>query len=476
MKKKKVYLIAGISAAVILVAGVSIYAYAASSSTEEETVYKETTVEKGNLTVGVTESGSVTIGTLTQDIDFEESSSSSTSSSGGMTTSAQSSSSASLYVEEVYVSVGQEVSEGDAILKLTDDSVEDYRSTLESAVEEASASVSEAELSAAKQKLEASYSYEMSVTEGSVAEEEYETTLAELQEAVDEAQQAVDDSASLIYYYQAQISNGIDFSEDLASEQENYEKLCTKLKSAQNTYTTKAIEAKKTYEEALLAASNADSQYSVDVSGVDDEISDAQEALEEAQEALEEFEEFVGDGIIYAEYTGTIMEVGYSAGDTISSSTSVAVFADDTSVTMEVSVSQEDISDISIGDAVNIELNAYEDREFEGEVYSMDTSVSSGSSTVSYSVVVVFTGDISGVYTDMTGNVTFIQKQVEDVLYVSNKAIINDGTVSYVKVKDSDGNIEQVQVITGFSDGVNVEIQSGLEEGETVLIESKVTT
>ncbi len=30
-----------------------------------------------------------------------------------------------------------------------------------------------------------------------------------------------------------------------------------------------------------------------------------------------------------------------------------------------------------------------------------------------------------------------------DVVYVSNKAIINEGTASYVKVKDSDGTIEK---------------------------------
>ena len=132
------------------------------------------------------------------------------------------------------------------------------------------------------------------------------------------------------------------------------------------------------------------------------------------------------------------------------------------------------MTQIAVGDEVNIELTAYEDQIFTGEVLGMDTSTSSGSSTVSYEVKVAFTGDVTGIYMDVTGNVTFIQKQVEDVLYVSNKAIINEGTASYIKVKDSDGTIRKVQVETGFSDGVNVEITSGVSEGETVLIESQV--
>ena len=58
---------------------------------------------------------------------------------------------------------------------------------------------------------------------------------------------------------------------------------------------------------------------------------------------------------------------------------------------MTVSVSQEDISNVAIGDAVNIELTAYEDVIYDGTVESIDTSTSSGSSTVSYNVTVIFT-------------------------------------------------------------------------------------
>ena len=89
-------------------------------------------------------------------------------------------------------------------------------------------------------------------------------------------------------------------------------------------------------------------------------------------------------------------------------------------------------------------------------------------------MTVAFTGDVSGVYADMTANVTFIQEQVTDVLYVSNKAIRTEGTASYVKVKDADGTVRTVDVVTGFSDGVNVEIVSGLSEGEIVLVEGQV--
>ena len=472
MKKKKVTVVLSLgAAALLLIGGISVYAHQTSDSGESETVYKETTAEYGTLTVGITESGSVTIGSISQDMaeDISTSSNSGSSQTSGTQTTGTSTnnSSVALEVEEVYVSVGQQVKAGDALLKLTDESIEKYRKKLKEAVTEASADYNSAALSSAKEKVSASYSYNLSVAEGSVAQEEYEATISELQDAVDEAQEAVDESQALLTYYQEMIDSGMDLSESLADEQENYDKLYNKLKAAKSAYTTKSVEAEKKYKEAMLSYENADSQYSADVTGVDVSVDTAQDTLTDAKEALSEFEIFVGDG--------TIMSVGYEAGDDLSTSTSIVTFADTDAVTMTVSVSEEDISEIAIGDEVMIELNAYEDQTFSGEVESIDTSVSSGSSTVSYNVTVKINGDVDGIYTDMTGNVTFIEKQVADVVYVSNKAIINEGTASYVKVKDSDGTIEKKEVTTGFSDGVNVEITEGLSEGETVLIESQVT-
>lgn len=460
MKKKKVTVVLSLgAAALLLIGGISVYAHQTSDSGESETVYKETTAEYGTLTVGITESGSVTIGSISQDMDEDISTSSNSGSSqtsGTQTTgTSTNNSSVVLEVEEVYVSVGQQVKAGDALLKLTDESIEKYRKKLKEAVTEASADYNSAALSSAKEKVSANYSYNLSVAEGSVAQEEYEATISELQDAVDEAQEAVDESQALLTYYQEMIDSGMDLSESLADEQENYDKLYNKLKAAKSAYTTKSVEAEKKYKEAMLSYENADSQYSADVTGVDVSVNTAQDTLTDAKEALSEFEIFVGDGL--------------SAG------TSIVTFADTDAVTMTVSVSEEDISEIVIGDEVMIELNAYEDQTFSGEVESIDTSVSSGSSTVSYNVTVKINGDVDGIYTDMTGNVTFIEKQVADVVYVSNKAIINEGTASYVKVKDSDGTIEKKEVTTGFSDGVNVEITEGLSEGETVLIESQVT-
>ena len=73
----------------------------------------------------------------------------------------------------------------------------------------------------------------------------------------------------------------------------------------------------------------------------------------------------------------------------------------------------------------------------------------------------------------MTANVTFISKKVKDVLYVSNKAVITEGSENYVLKKTDDGE-EKVRVDIGFSNGSIAEI-SGVAEGDTLLIKGKVS-
>ena len=139
-----------------------------SGNNKEEIVYKETKVEFGELSVGITESSSVDMETTTQSFDLDisaliknESSGSSGSTqgqssapSGQMAQSGQMggaiqfptltgsgvsyiSQQADVMVEEIVVSVGQKVEKGTLLLTLTKDSVEEIRSQLETDLLEA---------------------------------------------------------------------------------------------------------------------------------------------------------------------------------------------------------------------------------------------------------------------------------------------------------------------------------------------------
>ncbi len=470
---------------------------------EETTSYKQETVKYGSVITGITESGSVAYGTTEQVFSVPEvvetSSESSVSTEtgnndlsadwnqmgqgmsnmGGMESMASESSSAGsdteLEVGEVCVAVGQVVSEGTELIRLTEDSVAAYREELDSAVESAELSVRQEEINVESKKAEADYTYAMYIAEGENAEETYNATIKSLDNAVTELEEELEEASEEVETLQSEYDAGEDVEEDLEAAQLNYDTVESNLQIAENNRTTQSIEAKQTYETAITNYNYADQLYEIDTNGLEDDLNDAQEVLEEAQAAQTEFDEQISDGAIYAEYAGTILSVSCSAGDTLTNDSVLVTFSDENDVTITVSVAQEDIADISIGEPVSISLTAYENETFDGEVTGISTAAEAGSATVNYEVTAAFTGDTSKVYSGMSGEVTFVTKEEADTLYISNRAVWTDGPRSYVKVLREDGSVDEVTITTGYSNGTTVAVTSGLEEGEIVLIESQVT-
>lgn len=564
--------------------------------TKTATVTKENTAKKGNLTVGITESGTMEIGSITQSYELDTSSAgiSSSSSSSGTSSSGSSSSDSSnksdaqgmqnmggamgmaggqsgsdssssttkttssssgnesvsdsdLVIKKVCITSGQNVKKGDTILKLTTKSVSNVRKLYKAAVSSAKLSLKEAKVDRDSDKLTAEYEYKERIAAGKSAKTTYKATLQSLDSAVVTAQNNYNTAVSGIKTLPSKIKNlkkkikkaggsttvykststnqntgsnagnntgnmnGTGMGDDknggtsgtgttagstgsqsssntvtimqqqLASYQQqlseyksNLKNLKSQLKSAKKARKTGKISAKKTYDAAMLQYSNAKTLYNVAMDGIDDDVKDAQETLKDAQKALKTFEKYAGTGVIKAECSGTVTSVGYEDGETLSTDTDIATYMNSDAVTTSVSVAQDDISEIEVGDTVNISLSAYEGKTFHGKVTSISTT-SSGTSTVSYPVVVTMTGDVSSIYAGMSADVTFVTKEVKDVLYISNKAVETEGTKSYVTKKNSDASTTKTQVKTGFSDGHNVQIESGLSEGDTVLIESRVS-
>ena len=503
-----------------------------SVSATTDAAYKTETVRKGTVSSGISESGTVTYGTTEQtfsvaeitEVSLSSSDSSSDSSDSGNSesqsgtsvgsaagnvagggsmdmaamqenaggdamaqagsnqTSGQNSSSGSttsdadtaLVVEEVYAVTGQVVAEGDPILKITDDSIADYQAQLEAAVETAQLNVKQEEINAESKKSEADYTYQMYLAEGETAEETYQATITSLENAVSDLEEDLADAQDDVDTYQYYVDCGYDYDDELEEAQDNYNTIEANLQIAKNNLTTQSIEAKQTYESALTNYKYADQLYEIDTNGLEDDLDDAKETLEEAQEALADFQEQIGDGIVYAAEAGTVTEVAYAAGDEISNDAAIVTYTDPENVTMTVSVSQDDISSVSVGEEVSISLTAYPEEIFSGTVSGIATSATAGSSTVNYDVTVRFSGDISKVYSGMTGEATFAGKTISDTLYISNQAVLLDGARSYVKVLEEDGSVREADVTTGYSNGKIVAVESGLEESETVLIESQV--
>lgn len=180
-------------------------------SKEDETVYRESQVIRGDLARGVTESGSVDVGTAIQTFDLDISEFTGSGSftfgaadaggPGGMIASLMPGASDSgstaarqLEIEQVYVEAGQEVEAGTPILKLTQESVEGIRTELSQDVTDAELVYQQELTSQKRAEAEAEGEYRLNSLYAEYAQAEYEETVSALTEAVDMAKEALADT------------------------------------------------------------------------------------------------------------------------------------------------------------------------------------------------------------------------------------------------------------------------------------------
>lgn len=523
-KKQKKLILAGI-ALLLLILAACYTVFIAPLLQKEQWIYKEETVERGTLKVGVTESGSLEYNTKSIDYDLTlDVSDDDEDDSDDDDDTVQK----YLKIEEIYAASGQRVTEGEELLKFTEDSVEAVRALLQNAVVEAQADYAEAEstyeLSLLEaqtdydtQKISASYAASIRNTSGTsvtnkvaslqVQLEQKQANAASLQEKLTEAQEDYQDAletyeAAKEGYEGAGTDNTVNFmtiqngylsarskyqqaksaltqAEDALSENESaITDLQNQLAAAQEKQKIDKLDTEETYQEAVITGQNAQTTYNAAVEDLKETLQEAEETKEKREEQLQAFEDFVGsDGILYATEDGVITEVSYEAGDRLTTTGALFSYATSDDMRISVDVTQEDIVDLQVGDAVDITFTAYPEDSYTGSILSINTTATSDySNTVSYTVEISVEGELEQLYGGMTADVIFVTEEKEDVLYVSRKAIVEENGKTYVYRKTALGGRELAEVETGITNGVDIEILSGLEEGDTIYLASKVSS
>lgn len=248
------------------------------------------------------------------------------------------------------------------------------------------------------------------------------------------------------------------------------------------------LSATQQKETSKSSANTAQSEYELTSIELEQTVEAAQETYDELAAQIEEVKALLTeDGIIYAPCNGFVASVVVAEGDEVEvfidtdtniirAYASILTMTDIANVYVPITISEEDILNVSIGQEASVTMTAFPNRTFDAEVDAITVESSrSGAATVSYTVNVVFSEENElDMLEGMSAEVTLVQRAAEDVLYINNQAITFSGGVSTVLVRTEDGGTQTRRVLTGFTDGRYVEILSGLEEGDTVLVESAV--
>lgn len=526
--RKKMILFAGILL-LLLLAGLYTLVIRPARS-RENYVYKEEAVNRGDLVLGIMESGSLsfTEKEVAYDLDLSLIYDDDESDSDDDEEDDDEDADKYLEISQVYVVSGQQVEKGDALFSLTESSVAAVRRKISAALAEAEISLSTVQTEYETSLISAKNTYDSSVKKGNRASEEYQAATSQssaritgleggielLTLEITQAQEALADEDFLESISEAQtaytsaknkyedtdvhnatayISNldayeqARETRDQLLTQKETYEntiidnqsEIEKKQKELQSAQTDKVLDdqqAKNDYNSAVLSGELAQDIYDYSTESLQDAVTQAQSTYDELQQLLDDFNVFVGeDGTVYAPEDGLLISVNCEEEEELTGESTLISYTTRDG-TVSIDVSEEDIAAISVGSSVEIVFTAYPEETYEGTVLSITTTAASDyAATISYPVLIGVEGDTGKLYGGMTADVTFVTDSVEDVLYVSRKAVFEEDGKTCVYRKTENGGMETVEVETGFTDMSHVEIKSGLSEGDTVYLKSLMT-
>ena len=450
--------IAGIAAVCVMTGGIGYQAAVSGAQTDstESSVKDQNTDQQESTDGSFSEEGTTQIGTVSQMPEF--------------TVNA-----VTMTVEEVYASSGDTVSIGDALFKLTDESMEAAKSYYEDAISDAENTLKTAEANLASGKLSAESTKQDADLTAQTAADSYQAQVDALDAAVEEKKEAYDEAVEQISEYQTKIDNNDYYVECAIDEkkaavdaattalaqaqdtltqaqqsadaaQSTLEQAQKEFDSAVETYnknveetnteiteltdslddlksdyeqaerdaTTQKAELQNEYDTAVVEGKYAGSTYESTVSELESAVESAQDTLDtlkEEQTALLALE----NGVVTADEDGTIAAVPYEAEDTLQSGTAFALYCDTQTIMISVEVPQENIAQVGVGDEVSVMIAGNRDGAVTGTVSSIASSATTGGSVsnVTYAVIISIDNSDGRLGSGSSATVTFQGEQEE---------------------------------------------------------------
>jgi multidrug resistance efflux pump len=391
--KRMASVIASIAAVCVMTGGIGYQAAVSGAQTDstESSVKDQNTDQQESTDGSFSEEGTTQIGTVSQMPEF--------------TVNA-----VTMTVEEVYASSGDTVSKGDALFKLTDESMEAAKSYYEDAISDAENTLKTAEANLASGKLSAESTKQDADLTAQTAADSYQAqqsadaAQSTLEQAQKEFDSAVETYNKNVEETNTKITELTDSLDDLKSDYEQ----------AERDATTQKAELQNEYDTAVVEGKYAGSTYESTVSELESAVESAQDTLDtlkEEQTALLALE----NGVVTADEDGTIAAVPYEAEDTLQSGTAFALYCDTQTIMISVEVPQENIAQVGVGDEVSVMIAGNRDGAVTGTVSSIASSATTGGSVsnVTYAVIISIDNSDGRLGSGSSATVTFQGEQEE---------------------------------------------------------------
>jgi len=244
-----------------------------------------------------------------------------------------------------------------------------------------------------------------------------------------------------------------------------------------DTAETAAVQAAADLEGAKIRIEElATEEMALELRHQDVRLAEAQVELDRI--AVENARQRLADTKVVAPIDGIVADRQVQIGQIISSGisnvgggTTVLTLSDLSRLYVLASVDESDVGQVEVDMPVEITADAFQGTSFRGKVVRIAARGKDVSNVVTFEVKIEVLGkEKTRLKPGMTANVKVVAASKENVLLVPTEAVMTDGELQVVLVKNGENPPEERPVRLGLSNGVHAEVTGGLKEGETVIV------
>ena len=220
---------------------------------------------------------------------------------------------------------------------------------------------------------------------------------------------------------------------------------------------------------------------------LDEQVNQSLIALKDAQLSLQNAQDQLDNYNLKAPISGKVILKNNKKGDILSSNSSLtsmgttkplAIIADMDTIKFTMQVDELEISKVKKGQSVIITVDALDGKQYTGYVDNINIIGTVENSITSYDVKIVVNdpqGLLPGMNVDADIQIIYVQSVVKvplSAVMKGNFVYVKDNNSNY---QDEDSNVpkgyRKVNVEIGENDSEYIEIKNGLKEGDVVLVE-----
>lgn len=358
------------------------------------------------------------------------------------------------------VNVGAFVSQGDVIARLNDRDAQLRLQQARAGEQQAQAAVRQAE---ARIGLKSGGRFDaQNVPEVRAAQQNYEAAQAQ------------------IHNIEAQISNAeaqARLASDTARRYGNLLASGDTPRVVYNQYETQAQSAREQVN-ALNAQANAvraqasasRQQYEASINNASQNnqgIASAQAAVETARAATAIAQKAVSDTIVRAPLSGYISDRPTAVGEYVTPSSRIATLVRTNPIKVNIQLPESDAGRARVGMSVSINVSAYPDRQFAGQVTAVNPTLDAASRAVTVEAQIENSGNL--LRPNMFATARILQPSGGTSIFVPSSAVLKDATTNTASVFVIENGTARARAVqTGEEEDDTTQIITGVNEGETV--------